>query len=104
MGSIVISGIYVARLKRLKGGKVINRSIRRIKYRGVVQNDPSSTNWSTWVDNSKIYARLGGDLDVITGEFKINPDKTNIFELKTPYLRKHFKTIIGIDISAVYSH
>jgi len=104
MSSIVIAGIYVARLKRLKGGKVINQSVRRIKHRAVVKTDPGSTNWATWIDNKYIYARLGGDLDVTTGTISVSNEKSTVYALYHPYLRKGFKTIIGYDVSAVYSH
>lgn len=104
MPSISISNIYIARMKRLKGGKEIIRSYRRISCKANIPTEPETKVWVAHVNNRQIRAKLHGYLNVDTGDIRCSAEESRIFELKTPYLRKGFKTILGYDVSAVSSH
>lgn len=89
---LILSSITLVRRKRLKGGRYIVRSARTVKCRvPLVPNYDG--NFVLYVNNSRVRAKLGGQL--VGDTIHMDVDQSAIYELSTPYLKKGFKVIAG---------
>lgn len=95
---IGLNSIYVARMKRLKGGREIIRGMRRIKCPSPIETGIGGA-WVNIINTREACAKMQGTFDRTTGTINVQADDCKVLELKTPYLKKGFNTIVGYDLN-----